>query len=642
MQVTTPAPLREHERPMSWARAVVIAVGFFFITAILAAQLPSYIFTISTLSTLSLFEQGTLDLGLLAVGFGVISLAVVFLYDPKPLIPWPLFAAVGLAFSVVGAYMDWQVWIGIHGSNPITGQPGWGEYLTTAITQNKTTTYWPIPGQPYLFNEAWFQAGSIDLSAVGMIALLIGLGLFIVAVLNPFVLRGRLTGPLPSLLIRFCIGLGIVIVALYLTVQTFADPISNFFNVRGIDVNGNINWVPGPAVDILLFIALALVMFALLLWLLPVMVANRQHFMPPVYLHGVVGLLGTVAVPLLIIWAAVYPLINWVHGWDSQENFVQCSQKTEIPSSCTFTPYTGYIICTIVFSLTFGLLFLGLYFWSTRRDTVVLGGTIGLVFLAIAVTVIHVNDPAQTPMGLIIATGIAVLAFSWTWSTQREFASTQVEQLGCVGQWLVLGTLLLIYLFGFAVFSMPSFFETEALALFYQPGPGNLHDAFWAALIMGGLAALQFVFLVRRRPMSNLRKFAMWVMLVAGVLEIIGAIQGFHDNVLQTGINGMEGSDAVFVTGICFGIVGVLVALYGAVRARGALSFWPVAIVVMVGISAGFGVVVYNFSGPYPELIVFAFILAMVGALAYTAAGPDEFPPEEAESAILGAAGTSE
>jgi hypothetical protein len=338
---------------------------------------------------------------------------------------------------------------------------------------------------------------------------------------------------------------------------------------------------------------------------------------------------GFVGVLMFIIWAALYPVVNLIHGFDSQEIFVQCSQKTEIPSSCTFTPYSGYVICAIVFSMTFGLLFLGLYFCSTRRDTVVMGGTIGMIYLAIAVTIIHVDDPAQTPMALIIATGIALVAFFWTWSTQREFAPTQAQQLGCTGQWLVLGTLLLIYLFGFAVFSMPNFFETEALALFYQPGPGNLHDAFWAMLILGGLVALQFTFLVRRRPMSNLRKFAMWVMLVAVVLQLIGAIQGFHNNVFEQGVNAMEGSHAVFVTGICFEIVGVLVALYGAVRARGVVSFWPIAIVVMVLLSAALGVIVYNFPDPYPELIVLAFILAMVGALAYSAAGPDEFPPEE-------------
>ena len=47
--------------------------------------------------------------------------------------------------------------------------------------------------------------------------------------------------------------------------------------------------------------------------------------------------------------------------------------------------------------------------------------------------------------------------------------------------------------------------------------------------------------------------------------------------------------------------------------------------------------IVYNFPQAYPELIVFAFVVAMVGALGYTAAGPDEFPPEEAEEPAVAA-----
>ena len=32
-------------------------------------------------------------------------------------------------------------------------------------------------------------------------------------------------------------------------------------------------------------------------------------------------------------------------------------------------------------------------------------------------------------------------------------------QLGCIGQWLVLGTLMLFFLLGYAFFSLPTFFE---------------------------------------------------------------------------------------------------------------------------------------------------------------------------------------
>lgn len=586
MQVTAASPIREHERPMSWARAMVIAVGFFFLTAILVGQLPSYIFTISTASTLTHFEQGMLDLGLLALGFGLIAFEVSFLYDPKPLVPWILFAVVGAGIAIVGAFLLFQVWQGT-----------WPQQI-------------PTEQQKYLLNPGWFQVGSIDISAVGMIALLTGLGMFSTAVLTRPVLSGSILGPTRDLFVRFGLGLALVLLALYTTLLTFAPAA-----VGGADHPAGIG-------NVILFLAVISAIFALQVWLLPVMVANRQRFMPGVYLHGVVGLLGSVAIPMLVIWAAVFPVVNLIHKVDAEQFWVECAQKTNIPGSCTFSPFTGYIICAIVFTTTFGLLIAGLYFWSTRRDTVILGGTIGMIYLAIAASVIHLDVPAQVPLGLIIAASIAVAAFIFTWATQREFAPVSPQQLGCTGQWLVLGTLLLIYLFGFALFSMPNFFEIEALALFYQPGQGGLHDAFWAFLLMGGLAALQFTIFVRRRPMSGLRKFALWAMLAGVVFELIGAIQGFTRDILTTGLTGMEGAHAIFITGICFTLAGFLAALYGAVRARGAISIWPLLILIPALASLAYGVVIYNLI-VYPELIEFAFVLALVGAFAYTAIGPD-------------------
>jgi hypothetical protein len=606
MQVTATTPVREHERPMSWARAILIATGFFFVTAILTGQLPGYVFTTSTLSTLAQFEQGMLDLALLAIGIGVLCFEISFLYDPKPLIPWILFAVLGLGASVVGLFLVYMVSVGQPGTT-IFGQPGWPEFLPSAN--------WPTPGQSYLFHPAWFQLNSIDIPAVGMIAILIGLGMFFVAVLNPLTLAGKLAGPLHDLVVRVCIGAAFVTVAAYLTVYTFTQT----YHASGTGAA-----TPSGIGNVLLFIALVLAMAGALLWLLPVMVARRQRFMPAVYLHGVVGLLGTVGVPLLIIWAVTYPLVNLIHGLDPTEVWVQCSQKTVIPGSCSFTPFTGYIIAAIVFTTTFGLLIAGLYFWSTRRDTVVMGGLIGMLYLAIAVTVIHVSDPIQLPIGLIIATAITIVAFVWVWSTQREFAPTAPQQLGCTGQWLVLGTLLLIYLFGFAVFSMPNFFESEALALFYQPGRLGLHDAYWATLILGGLTALQLTLLIRRRPMSRLRKFALWVLAISTVLELIGAIQGFHANVLTQGVDAMEGSHAFFLTGMIFQAVGVLTCLLGAVRARS--MPWIVTIIAVALVGIAVAIVAYSLPEAYPELVVFGVILASVGAYAYSVAGPD---PEE-------------
>jgi hypothetical protein len=607
MQVSAAAPLREHEKPMSWARAVLIAVGFFFLAAILAGQLPSYIYTVSTLSTLARLEQGFLSLGLLGVGFGLLAFEIAFLYDPRPLIPWPLFFLLGGAIAAAGAFILYQVTVGLGGTG-FFGQ-GWYQFVPGAL---KNGAPWPS-GTPYLISPGWFQINSIDLIAVGEIALLVGLGMVVVAFLNPFILSGKLiASPWRDLALRFSIGLSFVLIALYLTVYTF---VPQFFQPAGAARQGMVG-------NILLFVAMGLALFGLVLWLLPVMVASRQHFMPANYLHGVVGLLGFVGIPLLILWALVYPVIGWIHSLDPDEIWVQCSVKTNVPASCTFTQFTGYLICGIVYTMTFGLLLLGLYFWSTRRDTIVLGGTYGIVYLALAMAVIHTDDPIALPLILIVATSLVLLAFAWTWGTQREFAPTTPAPLGCIGQWLVLGTLMLFFLTGFALFSLPSFFETEAIALFYSPGAHLLHDGFWALLLMGGLALFQLTLLIRRQPMSNLRKFAMWVLLIALLLEMIGAIQGFNRNVLTGGWDAMEGSSAIFLTGIIFGLVGVATALYGAYRAGS--TPWMIVIAVVVLISAAFGIVIYNLPTPFPELIVMAFITAMSGAFAYVAAGPDE------------------
>ena len=79
MQLTAANSVREHEKPMSWARATVIAVGFFFLTAILLGQVPSFVFVVSTLSTLTRMEQSFLAMGLLALGIGMICFTVSFL-----------------------------------------------------------------------------------------------------------------------------------------------------------------------------------------------------------------------------------------------------------------------------------------------------------------------------------------------------------------------------------------------------------------------------------------------------------------------------------------------------------------------------------------------------------------------------------
>lgn len=599
MQAAMSAPLREHEQPMSWARALVLATGFFFLAAILIAQIPGYFYTISTLATLAPFEQGTLSLGLLAVGFGGIAMEIAFLYDPKPLFPPELFALAGAVIAAIGGFFLYQVYTG-----------SWHELLPDVTTRNGTTTYWPIANQSYLFNPIWFQVGSIDLIAVGMIGLLIGLGMLTYALLCRPVLAGKLDGPVRDVIVRVCLAFAFGIVAAFITINTFSP--NTLYDPHG---------KTSTAANIALFLALLAALLALQVWILPIMIRHRQQFMPAVYFHGVVGLLGQVGVPLLVLWAAIYPIVYLIRQVDSTQFIVQCSEKTVIPASCTFTQYTGYIVVAIVVGLTFTILMLGLYFWSTRRNTVILAGTIGIVYLGLAATVIHVNDPVQLPVGIFLAACIAILAFGFTWASQREFAELSTAPLGCTGQWLLLGTGVLIYLGGFAIFSMPSFFESEALGLYYQPGPGLLHDAFWAMLLMGGLAVFQFTILTRRdQPMSGLRKFVMWTLLIAVLLEMIGAIQGFHHDLLAGGWNVAEGSHAVFVAGICFEVVGLVTALAGVVRATA--WRWGLVVILPLLVGGAGAYVTYVWPGP-AELVIFGFIICMLGGFAYAAAGPD-------------------
>jgi hypothetical protein len=591
MQVaTTNTGLREHEQPMSWARALVLATGFFFLAIVLIAQIPGYFYTVSTLATLARFEQGTLDLGLLALGFGVLCFEISMLYDPKPLVFPELFAGLGVIIAGVGGALVGYVYFNPH---PVS-QPR--EFL---------------PATGYLFSPIWFQAQSIDISSVGLLGLLIGGGMFTIAILCRPILAGKLSGAGAKFITRLLLVVGMAILGAYLTLFTFAPKVI----LGKTQDNGAIG-------NVLLFIALAAFMVALMIWILPVMVGRRQQFMPGVYLHGVVGLIGTIAVPLLVLWAAIYPLVYLIRQVDSAQFFVQCSQKNSIPASCTFTQYTGYIICAIVVGVTFQVFALALYFWSTRRNTVLTGATIGLLYTGLAVLVIHVDTPAQTPLMLFLAAGVALLAYFFTTAGQREFAVIKEGALGCTGQWLLLGTGVFIYLAGFALISMPGFFESEQLGLYYIPGSNTLHDAFWGLLLMSGLAAMQFTLLATRRPMSQLRKFVMWVLLVGVVLQIVAAIQGFSTDILSYGWDVAEGSHAVFIAGLCCEVVGLGAALFGAgIRASSLRWFLIVALPAVLGGAGAY--IAYYWPGERAEVVVLCFILCTVGAFAYAVAGPD-------------------
>src|ERR1700693_6200964 len=71
---------------ISWARAMIFAVGFFFLAAILLGQIPGYIYLVMTASSLIAFEQGFLALAVVCLAGFIVCAGVVIVFDPKPVI----------------------------------------------------------------------------------------------------------------------------------------------------------------------------------------------------------------------------------------------------------------------------------------------------------------------------------------------------------------------------------------------------------------------------------------------------------------------------------------------------------------------------------------------------------------------------
>src|SRR5437016_4552998 len=93
---------REPGDRISWARALIFAVGFFFIAALLIGQLPTYIFNFLTNPPLTGFEQGALALGAICFAGFVVIQVYVLLFDPKPVIPPFIVGGLGGVVTVGG------------------------------------------------------------------------------------------------------------------------------------------------------------------------------------------------------------------------------------------------------------------------------------------------------------------------------------------------------------------------------------------------------------------------------------------------------------------------------------------------------------------------------------------------------------
>jgi hypothetical protein len=163
---------------------------------------------------------------------------------------------------------------------------------------------------------------------------------------------------------------------------------------------------------------------------------------------------------------------------------------------------------SIVTVNSFVLLAAAIWAWKTKRNLVVIGSVTIVVLLSLVTLLTHIeydpNHPYQATIALMLTGGGLILATIWTSVARREFAVIGEKSLGCLGMWLVGGTCFFIYIAAFAFFSIPGFHETETNITFIpglliNSGGKPAFDAIMTLIVIGGLAAIQFYFLIRNR-----------------------------------------------------------------------------------------------------------------------------------------------
>lgn len=493
------AQQREAPERISWARAMIFGIGFFFIAAILIGQLPGYIYTQMTAATLEGFEQGTLALAATCLGGFIVIQVIVLLFDPKPVLPPVIFTGLGGLLSLGGlALLLWASLTGCDAKN----QPACNQYFP-----HENTNIASLVNGKFL----WFQTNSIDLIMVGAVIFGIGLAMVFYGTLAQRELRNpdrRDMGTTPAMRIMLIVATLLLVIFMiayaYVSTAGLAQQIApnNAFWVQKV-----IELVVGAILGLAIVLALGVFMLRLHYLMRPV----RKRTMAPLYAFGALGL-AQLGVIFFLVWLLAYPVVAWVHTWTfiGLGNYATiCARADAIPASCSFSPEFGYLIDTIVSGGFFTALVAAIVVWKSRRNLVVIGSVTTAAVLGLATLTTHMH-PDEMLTALLMCGGILVLAVIWTSVSRREFAIVGEQNLGCLGMWLVLGTCLFVYLAGFAFFSIPTFREAAPNVPFISgtaiPPPssgGNpvipQADAMFMVIFMALLAGIQFFFLVRNR-----------------------------------------------------------------------------------------------------------------------------------------------
>jgi hypothetical protein len=484
---------RETPERISWARAMIFAVGYFFIAALLVGQIPGYIYNQLTSASLVGFEQGSIALAATCLAGFIVIQVIVMLFDPKPVVPPVIFSALGTILTLGGLAIA----------------------LATGLSGNQffpqaATSWYPVLGGTVL----WFQPDAIDLVMVGLTVLFVGVAMVFYSVLaqrertNPD--RSDL-GTTPA--IRWMLIIAIMILIIFMVGYTLVNDNGLAYVIDPANP-AQAQFIINAFLYIFLGTAVFLTLGAFALRLHYLMRPVRKRTMSPLYAVGALGL-AQIGVILLLVWFFIYPLIAWMHNWTFiglGDYLVICAKKSSIPASCAFSPQAGYLIDAIITTNSFILLMAAIYVWKSQRNLVVVGSVITAAVLGLATLLVH-TSPTEILTALMLAAAMLVLATIWTSVARREFAVVGENNLGCLGMWLVFGTCLLIYVASFAFFSIPVFPNDPTApnipyvsgiiipahpAPHTAPVPGQA-DAVVLLAIMGVLSAIQFYFLMRNR-----------------------------------------------------------------------------------------------------------------------------------------------
>ena len=476
------AQQRETGDRISWARALIFAVGFFFLAAFLVGQIPSYINSAMTASSLVGFEQAMLAIALVGLGGFLVVQAIVMLFDPKPVVPPIIFVGLGFIIAVLGA-----------------GLAGWASLSGNQLFPNGTSKWNPIWGGSVL----WFPPGSLDLVALGATMVFVGLAWLFYGSLaikeqsNP---DRRDLGTTPA--IRWMIALSALMLIVFMIFFAFVSPDGLARVISPKDPNAALLWV-NTFYNLFLIVAIILALGAFALRLHYLMRPVRSKTMSGLYAVGVN--LAPIGALCLVVWFAIYPFTYWLHFLPALGPFfTNCALKSQIPLSCSYTQEGGDLIGTILTMNSFAILMAAVWAWRTKRNLVVIGSLTIAALLGLSTLLTHIEYDVsyQATIALLLCGASLLLVSIWTSVARREFAVVGEKPLGCLGMWLVVGTCLFVYIAAFAFFSIPGFRDTETNVPFVPGaiiGSGAQLDAVVVVVLLGILAGIQFYFLARNR-----------------------------------------------------------------------------------------------------------------------------------------------